>query len=180
MLLFTLSSVFGQKKYTQEVKAQELILDGKALKGYTSNFGFEREEVRKGWWKYAKEFGNPLNMKSYYIVKIPAETTDGNVDMEVVTQTTSGKGGCNFFLGLSNETYKPQALAILLDFKKKFYISQLTAQLTENLGKGNELGKKYRDTIVESERWKLLNDLVGLQKRNSSLIQEIVTTEQVQ
>ncbi|MEO1255432.1 MAG: hypothetical protein AAFY41_11190, partial [Bacteroidota bacterium] len=124
VLLFISLLTFAQKRYDTSTSEAKITLEGKDLVGYETTFDFAREEVRKGWWKYAKAFGNPLNMKSYYKVTIPSETNEGNVDLEVYTQSIAGEsGGTSFFLGLENEKYQQQALALIADFKKKFYIS---------------------------------------------------------
>lgn len=168
---------FAQKKYSPKASSSQLSLEGKTLTGYTTSFDFAWEDVRKGWWKYAREFGSPLNMKTYYKVTIPSETTDGNVDLEVFTQTTDGNGDIEFFLGLENNKYKDQALAMILDFKKKFYINDLVMQLEENLEKSNKISGEYRNTVLETEKQELLQQITKLESENKQIRDQIKKIE---
>lgn len=175
--MFVFTFTFSQKKYSEKAVASQLSLEGKALTGYSTSFDFAWEDVRKGWWRYAREFGSPLNMKTYYKVTIPSERTDGNVDLEVFTQTTDGEGGTSFFLGLENKTYKDQALTMLVDFKKKFYINDLLRQIEENQSKAEKLSSKYRDAITESDQQELLKQITGLEQANKKLKDQIKAIE---
>ena len=137
-------------------------------------FDFSREDVRKGWWKYARTFGSPLNMRTYYKVTIPSETTDGNVDLEIYTQTTSREeGGTTFFLGLENKTYEKQALAMILDFKKSFYLEQLVEAIAEKQKKANELSNQYLDSILDDKRKELLTNIAQIEAEIQQLMEEI-------
>lgn len=173
--MFTLT--FAQKKHSSKASSSQLNLEGKALTGYTTSFDFAREDVRKGWWKFAREFGSPLNMKTYYKVTIPSERTDGNVDLEIFTQTTDGQGGTEFFLGLENKTYKDQALTMILDFKKKFYINDLLEQIETNQAKSEKLSSEYRDAVLESKQQELLKQITDLEKENQRLKEKIKKIE---
>lgn len=108
-------------------------------------------------------------MKTYYKVTIPSSTTDGNVDLEIFTQTTDVKGGSEFFLGLENEKYKAQALALILDFKKKYYIDVLVATIDLNLKKADDLGDLYKGAATEKEKQELLKQITELEKENEQL-----------
>ncbi|MEO9872338.1 hypothetical protein [Ekhidna sp.] len=169
ILLFVFGSSFCQKKYDQKTENSDLTLEGKSLKGYKTSFDFGREEVRKGWWKYAREFGSPLNMKSYYKVTIPSETTDGNVDLVIFTQTLDGNGGTDFFLGLENEKYREQGLSMVLDFKKKFYINDLVKQIDHKLDQSYSLSQQYRDEILEDKKQELLDRITSLEQEVEGL-----------
>lgn len=177
MLLFTTMVSFSQKQYSPGTESTQLSLEGKSVKGYKTNFDFGWEEVRRGWWEYARKFGSPLNMKTYYKVTVPSGTTDGNVDMEIFTQTTDGKGGSDFFLGLENEKYKDQALAMLLDFKKNFYIQDLLEQIDEKQKEADDLSTKYRDAVSESEREETLKNIRQLEKDVEGFKEEIKKIE---
>lgn len=168
---------FAQKKYSPKAASSQLILEGKSLTGYSTNFDFAREEVRKGWWKFAREFGSPLNMKTYYKVTIPSERTDGNIDLEIFTQTTDGQGGTDFFLGLENKTYKEQARTMLRDFKKKFYINDLLDQIDANQAKSEKLSGEYRNAVLESKQQELLNEITALEEVNQQLREQIKAIE---
>ena len=175
--MFVLSFTFAQKKYSAKANSSQLSLEGKALVGYSTSFDFAREDVRKGWWKYARTFGSPLNMKTYYKVTIPSERTDGNVDLEIYTQTTDGQGGTVFFLGLESKKYKDQARTMILDFKKKFYINDLLAQIEDNADKSNKLSSEYRNSVIESRQTELLQQIAALEQENQKLKDEIKKIE---
>jgi hypothetical protein len=179
LLLFISFSTFGQKKYDTKATSAQLSLEGKTLSGYKASFDFGWEEVRRGWWEYAREFASPLNMKTYYKVTIPSETTDGNVDLLIYTQTTDGKGGTEFFLGLENEKYKKQALTMILDFKKGFYIDDLVEQIEGKQGKADDLSRKYRDAVMETEKQQILNQLNKLEEEIEQLRAEIKSIERL-
>ena len=155
---------FAQKKYSPKATATQLSLEGKALKGYTTNFDFGWEEVRRGWWEYARGFGAPLNMKTYYKVTVPSQISDGNVDIEIFTQTTDGNGGSDFFLGVENEKYNEQALAMILDFKKEFYIKDLVERIEDKQEKADDLSDEYRDAALETKKQELLNQIAEIEK----------------
>ena len=168
---------FSQKKYEPKASAAQLSLEGKTLKGYTTNFDFGREDVRRGWWEYAREFGAPLNMKTYYKVTVPSQINDGNVDIVIFTQTTDGNGGSDFFLGVENEKYNEQALAMILDFKKEFYIKDLVERIEEKQEKADDLSDEYRDAVLEGKKQDLLNQITAIEQEIEGLRQRIKTIE---
>lgn len=159
------------------MSSPQITLEGKTLIGYATQFDFSREEVRKGWWKYAREFGSPLNMQSYYKVTIPSETTNGNVDLEIYTQTTDDVQGVRFFLGLESETYKDQALTMLRDFKKKFYINSLIEEIESNQKESVKLSAEYRNEVLESKQKQLLSQITALEQANELLREQIKAIE---
>lgn len=175
--MFISFSTFGQKSFDTKAAPAQLSLEGKTLNGYKTTFDFGWEKVRRGWWEYAREFSSPLNMKTYYKVTIPSETTDGNVDLVIFTQTTDGNGGTEFFLGLENEKYKKQALTMILDFKKGFYIDDLVEQIEDKQKKADDLSNEYRDAVMETEKQQILNQLNKLEEEIEQLKAEIKSIE---
>lgn len=167
-----LSSI-GQKKYSAKATSTEITLEGKTLVGYKTSFDFQWNEVRKGWWKYAKDFGAPLNMKTYYKVTIPSETTDGNVNLEVFTQTTEGKKKTDFFLGLENNKYEEQALLLLQDFKKKFYIEDLLAKIEKEQQQSEKLSDQYRNRSSKKQKQEALQKITKIERSIEALKEEI-------
>ena len=173
MLLFATGVTLGQTNFNTKTTSTQVSLEGKTISGYKTEFDFGREEVRKGWWKYAREFGSPLNMRTHYKVTIPSETNDGNVDLLIFTQTTAGDGGTTFFLGLENDTYKDQALSLLIDFKKNFYINELLNEIEQKQTEAQSLCKKYEAAILETEKKKLLDKLLKIEEEVERLIGEV-------
>lgn len=175
--MFVFTATFAQKKYDADVTSPKITLEGKTLIGYATQFDFSREEVRKGWWKYAREFGSPLNMKTYYKVTIPSEGTNGNVDLELYSQTSDDVQGVSFFLGLESDTYRDQALTMLRDFKKKFYISSLIEEIESNQKESITLSSEYRNEVLESKQKELLSQIAALEQANELLREQIKAIE---
>lgn len=177
LFLFTLLVSFSQKKFEPKATSAQLSLEGKTLKGYTTNFDFGWEDVRRGWWEYARAFGTPLNMKTYYKVTVPSQINDGNVDIEIFTQTTDGNGGSDFFLGVENEKYDEQARTMILDFKKEFYIKDLVEQIEKKQEKADDLSDEYRDSVLETKKLELLNQISTIEKEIAQLRDRIKAIE---
>lgn len=177
VLLFAVFVTYGQKNYDSKAKATTRSLEGKTLSGYVSTFEFNREEVRKGWWSYAREFGTPLDMRDYYKVTIPSETTDGNVDLEVFTQTVEEGKGVAFFLGVENSKYEEQAKLMLLDFKKMYYIQELVTEIEERQEVADQLGKSYKKNGSKKERQQILRKVKTLEEEMEALKSRIKEIE---
>ena len=177
LLLFIGCIVFGQKDYDTKISKTELTLEGKTLKGYTTDFDFDRESVRRGWWSYARGFGTLLNMKTYYKVTLPASSTDGNVDMVIYSQTEASSGGVKFFLGLEDSNYNDQAKNLLLDFKKNFYINDVLASIERKETEAKQLSNAYNDTVVEDERDSILEKITQIKSEIEGLKEAIKTIE---
>lgn len=169
--MFGFLSVSGQKRFDLAVKGASLDLDGKGLAGFASEFDFTREEVRKGWWKYARQFGSPLDMRTYYKVTIPATATDGNVDLLVFTQTIEEGGKTQFMIGLKEEKYKAQAEELLRVFKKDFYIQFYLGELKLRELEAEKYADQYESALLEGEKFAALT-LLNTTKQEMELLKE--------
>lgn len=156
--MFVATQLQGQKKFNLQVKGIQIDLNGKMLTGYSSEFDFSREEVRMGWWKYARTFGNPLDMRTYYQVKIPSETTDGNVDLTMYALTIEENGIVNFKLGIEDKKYKVQVEEMMKVFKKDFYIQFYIDELKIIELEAEDLSNKY-ERAIDEEKDEILNSL---------------------
>lgn len=177
MFLFVLTAATGQKKYDQKVQPSTLTLEGISINGHKTNFDFDREYVRKGWWAYARKFGSPLNMKDYYKVTIPASQSDGNVDMTIYTQTVKDANGVSFFLGVADKALSKQATELLLDFKKHFYIHHYLDEMEQLTDEANALSKDYRKAILDTKKRRLLDQLSQIKYEIEGLIDEVRKVE---
>lgn len=177
LLLFASGALFAQKKYDTKTESSSKSLEGKSLSGFTTVFGYDRADVRKAWWKYARAFGTPLDMRSYYKVTIPSESTDGNVDLELFTQSSGEGKVATFFLGVENSKYKEQAKLLLLDFKKMFYIQQVVNEIEGKQAEADELGKAYKKNAAKKERQKVLRKTKELEKQIEELKRQIKEIE---
>lgn len=176
VLLFVTVTSFAQKNYDNNTKAISQSLEGKQLSGYVTEFDFDRETVRRGWWSYAREFGTPLDMRTYYKVTVPADNTDGNVDLEIFTQSVGEGKSVSFFLGVENKKYREQAELMLLDFKKMFYIQDLLTSIESKQEEADSLGKRYKQEDSKKERQQILKQVKGLEleiEKLKSWIKEI-------
>lgn len=144
LFLFVFTSVISQKKFNSSFEKTSFVIDGKTLTGYKTPFDFTREQVRKGWWKYSREFGNPLDMRKYYKVVIPASSNEGNVDVMIYAVTTEvNNKACSFFLGVKNQKYESQAVKLAKDFKKQFYIDFYLEKIERKQKEAEGLSEEY-------------------------------------
>ena len=118
-------------------------------------------------------------MKTYYKVTVPSERTDGNVNLEIFTQTVRGEGGTEFFTGLEGDTYQEQALVMLLDFKKKFYITELISLIEKKQEKADDLCDEYLDQVLDSKKKELLNEIAEIELEIEGLRGDIKAIENI-
>lgn len=178
IILFGLLQVNGQKRFELSVAGTSLDLEGKSVVGFVSEFDFTKEQVRRGWWKYARQFGNPSDMRTYYEVKIPAGATDGNVDLVIYTQTLAEAGKTLFKLGLKEEKYKAQAEELIKVFKKDFYIQFYLAELKLKELEAEKFSSQYESAVEEEEKSDALTLLNGKKEEIEFLKEEIRKVEQ--
>lgn len=177
--MFGLIQLNAQKKFDLDVESSTLDLDGKSLTGYSSSFDFTREETRNGWWKYARQFGSPLDMRTYYRVKIPSETTDGNVDLVIFTQAIEQNGQTVFSMGIEEEKYKIQVEELLKVFKREFYIQYYLDQLKLKENEATNYSEQYADTSITDEKDKILTQLNTAREAVERLKEEIRKVEEL-
>ena len=173
LILFGSLGLSAQKKFNLEREEISLNLAGKTLSGYQTTFDFSNEEVRKGWWRYAKQFGNPLDMRTYYEVKIPAETTDGNIDLVIYSETSQKNGTILFKVGLEDVRYKMQVEELIQDFKKGVYIQYYLGELKIKELEAEKLGNKYVSTSSNQDKERLLDHLNAKKEEMELLKKEI-------
>ncbi len=177
--MFSCFLISGQKKFDLGLEATSFEAEGKTLTGYSSSFDFTRDEVRKGWWRYARKFGSPLDMRTYYKVKIPSETTDGNIDLWIYTQTINEAGVVTFHVGLEESKYKVQVEELLREFKKSHYIQFYLDELKLRELEAERLSSAYESALLDEEKEKALTDLKSKQNEIEKLKGEIrVITDQ--
>ncbi len=171
--MFAFGTNEAQKKFDLSVNGIIFNIDGKKLVGYESSFDFTKEEVRKGWWRYVRSFGSPVDMRTYYLVKIPAQSTDGNVDLNIYAQTTGEKGPAKFKIGIEDKKYKVQVEELIKVFKKDFYIQYYLAKLKVKEEEAERIANDYASTSIDTEKEKLLTALNKKKEQVDWLKEEI-------
>lgn len=141
--MFAFTAAISQKNFNSAFEKTSFVIEGKTLAGYKTYFDFSREQVRKGWWKYSREFGSPLDMRKYYKVIIPASTNEGNVDLMIYAISTEVGENCSFFLGVEKKQYESQAAKLVRDFKKQFYIDYYLRLIEKKQEEAKQLSNEY-------------------------------------
>ncbi len=172
-LLFAVLFSFGQKRFDSNIAAAQFDAGRISITGYKTGFDFEREDVRRGWWKYAKQFGNPLDMRIYYQVKIPSETTDGNVDLLIFSQTVYENGESVFSLGLENDKYDVQIQKLLVDFKSHFYINHYLREIKLKQLDAQRLSEEYATSFDQDKKKELLDSIKNKENEVEELKEQI-------
>ena len=162
--MFSTGSTIGQKKFDLSLKGGSLEIGGVSLTGYQTQFDFAREEVRKGWWKYARQFGNPLDMRTHYEVTVPSDHTDGNIDLKIYAQSVDGAEGSIFNVGIESEKYKVQVEELLKEFKRHFYIQYYVEEIKLKDLEAAGLSRKYESAKLDEDKQTALNDLNAVQR----------------
>lgn len=171
--------VVGQKKFDLTLSSSSLDLGEKQIDGISSAFDFTRDEVRKGWWKYAKRFGSPLDMRTYYEVKIPASLNEGNVDLKVFAQSIESGDQTDFKIGMAEDQYKTQAEALLKAFKKDFYIQYYLNEIKVIELEAAKYSGQYESAIDGDEKERLLSSIEQVKLKVEQLKEEIRKVELV-
>ncbi|MBC6399441.1 MAG: hypothetical protein GDA37_00195 [Ekhidna sp.] len=173
LFLFCAFMVNAQLTYESSLTEKSENLEGRSLNGYSTVFDFSREEVRRGWWEYAKKFSNPVNMKTYYRVNIPSDHTDGNVDLMLYSKTEVSDSGVGFFLGIEENAFNSQIKNLILDFKRAFYIKKILEKIKEKEIEATRMSRDYVSTILSDERVIVLDSLSKVISSIDSLRNEI-------
>lgn len=184
ILLIVIFSILAYESAGQgfdaKVSATHWTVKGEAMQGFSSDFDFSAKVVEKGWWRYSRTFGRPLNMKSYYSVTIPSEENQGNVDIELLARVVPGKAGSTFFLTVNSQSvpesklqdYLGQVRMILQEFKRDFYLRHLQDQLRKEEKKAKKLSKKV-DRSGNRTKEKALQALMVQEQKLAELRQRI-------
>lgn len=182
VLIFFFQSGAICQSFDPTINATHWTVDGEVRQGFSTDFGFSAKDVEKGWWRFSRKFGRPLNMKTYCRVTIPGETNQGNVDIELLSKTLTNKEGSTFFLTVNERTipetkkenYLNQVKIMLQDFKKSYYLSVLEDQLKKEEKKAKKLSKKV-DRAGKKGKDRALNALTEQEKKLDIIRQRVKT-----
>ena len=133
LVLFSLI-LWGQS-FDKKITSDKLKLPDEEVAGYSTSFDFSQEKIRLAWWKYAKKFALPKNMRTHYEITIPA--TENARSVVIFTQSLGESKPSTFKLGIKTndmskeekQKYSKQAKAMLLDFKRWYYLRHYEEEL---------------------------------------------------
>jgi len=138
LILFSLT--LRSQSFDKKISSDKLKLPNEELAGFSTSFDFSQKKTQLAWWKYAKKFALPKNMRTHYEVTIPA--TENARSMVIFTQSLGESKPTTFKLGIKTgdmskeekQKYSKQAKAMLLDFLRWYYL-RFYEELLEELEK---------------------------------------------
>ncbi len=116
-------------------------------------------------------------MRSHYLVTIPSEATDGNVDLTIYSQTFSEQDKIRFNLGLEDKQFQSQLEQLLLDFKRDFYVRYYLREIHLATGTAARISEEYASETQKDRKNQLLNELTAKQVAIKKLKEEIKAIE---
>lgn len=149
LILFSSGSMYAQDFYP-EISNERYTIEGTSRQGFSSIFAYSIKDLEKGWWKYSRQFGHPLNMKDYYKVSVPSDSRSERVAIVLLSKTIKSNQGSKFFLTFEREGLPKEKLAgfneqvntILENFKQTFYLERITELLEKQELKTKKWSKK--------------------------------------
>ncbi len=129
-------TICGQS-FEGNISSDKLEIPDGQVHGFSTSFDFSQDKIQLGWWKYAKKFALPKNMRTHYEVTIPA--TEIARSLVIFTQSIGESKPTTFKLGIKTDEmseeekqkYSKQSKAILLDFKRWYYLRFYEEQLED-------------------------------------------------
>lgn len=133
LLIISFTQVVSQV-YAPEIEPTNLTIESNVYPGFKTFLDFDSKDVRKGWWKFSREFGKPVNMRRYYETTLVHEEM---MNVKVITRSVKFKEGTLFYLTLKNDEmpkdqeqkYLKQVKTLLFEFKQEYYRSFLEDEL---------------------------------------------------
>ena len=168
IFLFTLVS--KSQSFDPEITSGKLTIDADIFPGYKSFLDFNHKAVQKGWWRFSRKFGKPVNMRKYYETTIVNHSEENAHEVVLISKSIKYGRGTIFYLtlkntGLSSELekkYLKQVRTLLFEFKQEFYLSfyedemkdmeRQAAQVTKSLDKARGNPQMERQSFQELEK----------------------------
>jgi len=132
-----------------------MTIDDIQYTGFETSFELPKSTLQKTWWKYSKKIGILDNRKTHYLIKIPA-TEKGLSPVSLVQTTTGDKQRATIFLAVLDQTnneFKEQVKQVLLEFKIKYYVEEITGLVR----------KKEKELVTEGA---LYNEMITANLKN--------------
>lgn len=177
IFIFIFSQPVLAQIYSPDYARAKVEIADSQLSGYTTRFDVEEKMVRRGLWQYSKSFAKLDNLKQYYVINIPASENEGNMDVVLFAKTLPNESETEFSLVLDREglpeneigKFEKQTEALLVDFKKHFYVELYQDKIDDLTKKSSKAGKRYermlRKEKDETESVGLLNEIQSLEKQ---------------
>ena len=168
IFLFVLAGK-GQS-FDPEITKGKLTIESDIFPGYKSFLDFNHEAVQKGWWRFSRKFGKPVNMRKYYETTIVNDHEENVHEVVLISKSLKYGRGTVFYLtlkntGLSSELekkYLKQVQTLLFEFKQEFYLSfyedemkdleRQAAQATKSLDKSRGNPQMEKQSFQELEK----------------------------
>lgn len=133
LVLFSLT-ICGQS-FDRNIVPAKMKLPNEQIQGFSTPFDFSQDQIRLAWWKYAKKFSLPKNLRTHYKVTIPA--TKNLRSLVIFTQSLGETKSTTFKLAIKTsdmsqdekKKYSKQAKVMLLNFKRWYYLRHYEEQL---------------------------------------------------
>ncbi len=170
------------QEYTSAIEPSNLTIESKVYPGFKTFLDFDSKEVRKGWWKFSREFGKPVNMRRYYETTLVHEEM---MNVKVISRSVKFKEGTLFYLTLKNEDmpkdleqkYLKQVRTLLFEFKQEYYRSFLEEEL-KSLEKqavkvSKEIEKAAGNAAAENKNFESLSKVNAAMDQTLDRIREL-------
>jgi len=168
--------------YTSDIDPTNLTIESNVYPGFKTFLDFDSKDVRKGWWKFSREFGKPVNMRSYYETTLVHEEM---MNVKLISRSVKFKEGTLFYLTLKNEDmpkdqeqkYLKQVKTLLFEFKQEYYRSFLEGEL-KSLEKqavkvSKEIEKAAGNAAAENKNFESLSKVNAVMDQTLDKIREL-------
>jgi len=168
-LLFAPFFLLAQEKgFDMNIRKTQETIDEIKYTGFTTSFDLSVEELQKRWWKYSKTIGIVENMKSHYLVKIPAQEK-GLSPVSLIEKSSGNQIKAAIFLAVLDQTnneYKEQVRDVLLEFKVKYYTKIVEREIEKKEEELANISSKYEALLEQAQK---SGNTISKQRQNSLL-----------
>lgn len=171
-LFFIPIFLFAQEKeFDMEIRRTQETVDEIKYTGFSTTFDLSEDDLQKKWWKYSKSIGIVENMKSHYLVKIPAHEK-GFSSVSLIEKTSGDQKKSTIFLAVLDQTnndYKEQVRNVLQEFKVQYYTGIVQQKIESKEKKLATVSDEYQNLIQLAQKsGNTISD-----KRQNSLLSDI-------
>ncbi|MEQ8237846.1 MAG: hypothetical protein RIA69_01470 [Cyclobacteriaceae bacterium] len=183
LFIFITFFTFGQQ-FENSISNSKFSIEEESFPAFKTYFDYKPSSVEKGWWKYSRQFGKPLNMRKYYQVTIPREVEGTELEFVLYSKPVPSENGASFTLAIDNkalpsekqEAYLSQLKLILMEFKRYFYLEKYEEQL-EEVTKLAEKNGSLASKLEGAPREEVLGELQVLTREVDRIKMKIVALQ---